>query len=129
MGIEITPPAAGVTLPPQASLTAFASITAPGAGGALGTVVAPPAGTYKARVYVSLTGTLTAAEVNNVKLLANGATVAILAIAGAAAAGQVQPPFELDFTANGVNNVVVQAIAGGGVAAVYSVTLILTRTG
>jgi hypothetical protein len=107
------------------STTSEGTITSPGANATFVTVPTPAAGTYQMYVTFNLAGTVTqGTDNNNIKIVANGSTFAILdneIVAGEQTFG----PFEL--VANGANTVVLQTIGAGTVGSIYSGTITLTE--
>ena len=99
-----------------------------GAGAALATITAGnlPAGTYRVVAEVALTGTLTAAELDNVALARAGSTVKRVVIPNA---GTPVVRIDVQVLLTGAQTLSLTAVAAGGVAAVYSGSLTATRIG
>jgi hypothetical protein len=127
MGIEITPPGLVATLVPSASLQAKGSVTAPTASQSIASIPTPPAGLYQCTFYTELSGTITAAEQDNFRVLYNGGTAFNVLSQATPTTGVVQVPFTINLQLNGLNGINLQALAAGGVAAVYSGMAIVTR--
>ncbi len=111
---------------PVASLFAFGTQTGPLAGTNIASMVAPAPGLYAMTLLNEVSGTVTAAEQDNLRLAVNAVTVisGLPLPAGAAAGGQAQP-----ISANvrvPAGNVSVQAKGNAGVAAVYTSLIIAT---
>ncbi len=128
MGISIAPPGPEDTIAPQKSRSAIGSQTGPGAGGVIVNISTIAGLVYRVDVLVQLTGTLTAAELNNVKVVNGGTSIALIPTDNAVAAAQESPAVTCFAIGDG-NPISVQAIAAAGVAAVYSAALIVTQIG
>jgi hypothetical protein len=110
---------------PANTLTAAASVVAPGAGAVIASIAAPPEGVYEVTVRVVLTGTAETALVN-CRLRENTNTVAnILTLTGIAT---VPTYNQVEVNAGGGNlDVIAIAAATGG--AIYNVAIQATRIG
>jgi hypothetical protein len=107
------------------STTAEGTITSPGANATFVTVAAPPAGNYQMYVTLTLAGTVAqGVDNNNIKIVANGATFAILDNS-IQATEQTFGPFQI--TANGANTIVLQTIGAGTAGSIYSGTITITE--
>jgi hypothetical protein len=126
MGIQVTPPGPATSLAPQASLSAFGSATAPTAGAAIVTLAAPAPGTYQITVYEYLTGTVTAADQDNMTVQVNGVIKGTILEPGVAAGATMPAPFTLTVSVP-AGNITVNAIGAGGASAVYHVSIVATR--
>jgi len=103
------------------------SATAPTAGQAIATLPATKLleGVYQVTGNYYVDGTLTAAESDNFKLVAKGNTISQL-LYPQAGGMQSFGPFYIDFFASNPTNITVQAVANGGVAAVYHASIVAT---
>jgi hypothetical protein len=128
MGIAIRPPGPADPVTPTASLMNRGTATGPAAGQVIAVINVPPPGVYHVRIYLSLSGTITAAEQDNMKLLVNSVVLTNLPVDAVAETVNVSPVIECDVSVP-AGNISVQAIAAAGVAAVYSCFLVATRTG
>lgn len=108
------------------TLTNSGSATAPGAGAAIATITAPPAGVYKVNVTIVLSGTAETA-LTNLRLRENAATIATALPSLSAAAGPVNLCFDRVEVNDGGGNLDVIAIAAATAGSVYSVVLQATR--
>jgi hypothetical protein len=114
-------------LAPQAALVNFGSATAPAANQTIAVITAPAPGLYSVEVLAELSGTITAAEQDNLNLVVNAVNLSRIPLfAGAAAGGIPETVGPFNLTVAG-GNIAVQARAAGGVAAVYSVFVTATR--
>lgn len=106
------------------SLVASGTATAPGAGTAIATLAAPPAGLYSVAVLVSV-GTAAAAAENSNMQLKVGATafgaVPIPGVAGATAG------MTYILSLSGVDAITINAVGAGTAAVVYGATISATR--
>jgi hypothetical protein len=115
---------------PGNTLTAVASVTAPGAGADVVQIASVPSGVYKIRVLIALTGTAETA-LANLRLREGGNIVGDLPSLSAAA-GPVEICFEqveVNPDADDVVDVDIIAIAAATAGAVYTIHLALTRIG
>lgn len=103
----------------------FVTVTAPPPG-IMVQLTTPGAGYYKVDWRVSLSGTITAAELNNVIVrIVNGATL-VRAVTNASG-HDVDGTLYVALTAS--QSLAMSALVQGGVAAVYSMSLIATNLG
>lgn len=119
-------PASGAVFPVTPSvladcLAARATVAAPGAGAALVTIAAPPAGTYdiQATVYFTVVGT-----VNNAEFREGAAVVSTMQLP--AVANQIPLIHTFRRVLDGATNISINATAADG-AGTYSAMLIATR--
>jgi hypothetical protein len=126
VGIEIQPPGPATQSAPAASLSTHTSATGPGAAGSLGAINGIPAGTYEITVYLSLSGTTSSADQDNVRLQVDNATILTLPLNTSLTTGVVMPPFNITLPSVGTN-IRCQAIAAGTGTAVYDCTIVATR--
>ena len=126
MGIDIQPPGPAVTPVPAGSISGYGTITAPAAGGTVAAIVSTPVGTYNVTVLYYLSGTVTAADTDNFKLVANSVTVAHLPCPANAASGDQVLQFSMTIV-KATTTIALQALAAGSVAAVYTATIIATQ--
>jgi hypothetical protein len=129
MGIEITPPGPVDSLAPQASQTSSGTVTGPSAFTSIAGVTSLPAGTYAVTAYYNITGTLTSAETNNLRINANGANLGFIPVPEQLPSGQVNDVYQCQVTLTGTSSILLQNIAAGGAAAVYTGSLVVTRVG
>lgn len=122
MGIEIQPPGPSAAPASQTSRSVLGTVTAPGAGGTIATITTAIDADYQVAVTIMLTGTITAAELNNFKVTANGVTLATLPIGAAAPASEGPLTYNFNVFSNGAN-IIVAAVGAGGVAAVYTASI------
>lgn len=126
MGIDIQPPGPAVTPVPAGSVSGYGTVTAPAASGTIALVGSLPAGTYNVTVLYYLSGTVTAADTDNFKLVANSISVAHLPCPASAASGEQVLQFSMTIDLASAN-ITLQALAAGGVAAVYTATITVTK--
>lgn len=126
MGIDIQPPGPAVTPVPAGSVSSYGTITAPAASGTIAGIGSLPDGTYNVTVSYYLSGTVTAADTDNFKLVANSLTVAHLPCPASAASGEQVLQFSMTVVLASAN-ITLQALAAGGVAAVYTATITATK--
>ena len=106
------------------SLESSGTATDPAAGGVIAQITAVPAGTYAVQWTVSLQGTVTSGDANNMNLN-NGAAAVVTAVFPGTAGNYSQPPVTITVAAGAT--VSVKAIAAAsGASAVYGATLTLT---
>lgn len=115
-----TPNAAAAS---QASTVVEGSVTSPGASATIANAGTFPAGTYQIGWAVSLSGTVSATDVNNFQLRA-GAPVALASINPGAVGSYPQTPVTVTFTAP--TQISVVAIGAGTVGAVYAAQIVVT---
>ena len=101
--------------------------TGPAAGAALAALTGLAAGRYSVQVYAYLSGTVTAADADNVELLVDGTVTDTLAVPPAAASGPVEPQSFEHITTTGA--IKVQAVGAGGASAVYHTVLVVSALG
>jgi len=128
MGISVEPPGPADPITPQTSHASFGSVTGPAAGGTIIATAALPAGVYKVDLYLRISGTITAAEENNMQLLNGAAVQNQLPVQAPAATVAADPPIT-QYKASNATTFSVQAIAAAGVAAVYTVLIVATQVG
>ena len=126
MGIQIQPPGGLAQLVPQSSSTGEGQATAPAAGAAIATNTPATANLFQLTVTIQLTGTITAADVNNFQLQNNGTPVTTLPLATVAGGGPVTETYTLNVR-RAAGSFTVNAIGAGGVAAVYTALIIATE--
>lgn len=107
------------------SLGATARAVAPGAGAAIVTVAAPPAGTYEVEVLTSYDGAVAAAEINNMELREGAAVRSVLL--APSVANVVTPVRMFLLVLDGATAVSVNATAAGTAAVGYNAELVLRR--
>lgn len=127
MGIEITPPGPAESLAPATSLGVYGSVTGPAAGATIAAVTTPAAGAYSVTVYVELTGTVAAADQDNLQLFDDNVVVTRVPASASISSGNVNPQFNFQVVTDGIHNIIVKAAAAGTGTAVYNVTLVVTR--
>lgn len=126
MGIDIQPPGPAVTPVPAGSVSNYGAVTAPAANATIAGIFSLPDGTYNVTVSYYLSGTVTAADTDNFKLVANSLTVAHLPCPASAASGEQVLQFSATVVvASGYISLL--ALTAGGVAAVYTATIIATK--
>src|SRR6266705_1243315 len=91
MGLSIAPPVPEDSIARQKSRSAIGSLYGPGAGGVIVNISTIAGLVYRVDVLVQLTGTLTAAELNNVKVVNGGTSIALIPTDNAVAAAQESP--------------------------------------
>ena len=99
--------------------------TGPAANAALAQLTGLPAGRYAVTVYAYFSGTVTAAEADNIQLLVDGAQTDVLAVAPVAAAGDVEPLTFEHLTTTGA--IALEAVGAAGGAAVYHTLLVVAK--
>lgn len=126
MGIDIQPPGPAVTPVPAGSVSGYGTITAPAASGTIAGIGSLSDGTYNVTVLYYLSGTVTAADTDNFKLVANSLQVAHLPCPASAASGDEVLQFSMTIVLASPN-ITLQALTAGGVAAVYTATITATK--
>lgn len=126
MGISIEPPGPGVVPVPAASLSNYGKVTGPAASAVIATITSPPAGVYTVTLYNELSGTVAAADQDNIKLLVDGVTITTLPLSAVIASGDVQPPLTITVKSSGTS-IVVEAVGAATGTAVYSSLIIATK--
>jgi hypothetical protein len=112
------------------TLSAVASVTAPGAGADVVQIANVPSGTYKVRALITLTGTAETA-LANLRLREGGNTIGDMPSLSASA-GPVEiclDQIEVNPDADDAVDVDIIAIAAATAGAVYTIHLALTRIG
>ncbi len=117
MGVSVAPPGPADPVAATPSLAAFGSVVGPAGGGTIAQIVAPPAGVYELLIYNGLSGTITVAEQDNLRLVVNAVTIVTLPIDAVADTTANSPPLRL----------IVRNAAG--VAAAYTTLLVATLIG
>jgi hypothetical protein len=139
-GDQVTVQAFGTPVPPAggpgpltsafnaASLAASGAATSPGATTVIATLAAPPAGLYQvgARAYVS--GTVAAADGDNVELMAGAAVLGVVLVPPLANSTFDDPMF-VTWRSNGATALTLQTIGAGTAASVYHGSIIATQIG
>jgi hypothetical protein len=126
MGLYVEPPGPDVASGLVASQHAFNQTTAPGAGAVLAVINNPPAGLYQVTAYCEISGTITAAEQDNILIQVDNNTFSHIPIQAIPTSGLVQEPFQCTVLSNGTN-IRLEAVGAGGVAAVYTTVLIANK--
>ena len=109
----------------MADIVKEGSATAPTAGAAIVTTGALSPGRYLASVSGMLTGTVVAAtDVDNIQLQVGATVVGVDLLVPVTATAFANPPVEVQVPEGGAA-VTVNAVAGGSVAAVYNVQLVV----
>lgn len=129
MGITVEPPGPADPLAPQASSTSSGTVTGPSAFTSIAGVTSLPAGIYSVTAYYTISGTLTSAELNNLRINANGANLGFIPVPEVNPAGQINDTYQANVQLTGTSSILIQNIAAGGAAAVYTATLVVTRIG
>jgi hypothetical protein len=102
------------------------AVTGPAANAALAQLTGLAAGRYSVEVSAYFSGTVTAAEADNVQLLVDGTQTDILAIPPAAATTGAIAQFSFEhLTTTGA--IALEAIANAGASAVYHVLLVVAK--
>jgi len=128
MGISIDPPGPVDALVPAQSLYKYNTATAPVAAADVAVITAPPLGIYAVNVAAYFTGTVTAADGDNLELVANGAVLTPFLLPAIGVGAVYCPDFNSQVLVTS-GNLSVRAIANGGVACIYHVLLTATRIG
>ena len=102
--------------------------TGPASGAALAQLSGLTAGRYAITVYVYFSGTVTAADGDNIELLVDGSVVDVLPVPPVAAAGGAAQPMMFEhLTTTGA--IKLQAVAAGGASCVYHTLLEVSALG
>lgn len=96
--------------------------TGPAASGALAHLTGLTPGRYSVDVYASLSGTVTAAEADNVQLLVDGTQTDVIVVAPVANGPAVKQSFEHVTTTGTIG---LEAVGNAGAAAVYHTLLVV----
>jgi len=104
------------------TVSAHAAATGPAAGAALASLSGLTPGRYAVDVYAYYSGTVTAAEADNIELLVDGAVTDVLAVAPAASTGWVPRLSFEHLSADGT--IGLQAAGNAGGSAVYHTLLV-----
>jgi len=99
-----------------------AATTGPAAAVALAALTGLTPGRYAIDVYASLSGTVTAAEADNVQLLVDGTVTDVIVVAPVANGPAVKQSFE-HVTADGT--IGLEAVGNAGASAVYHTLLVV----
>lgn len=105
------------------------SVTNPGAFAGIAGTAALPAGTYQVTVTVYVSGTTTAADANNMRLVAGGTVISPLAypaIAGTGPSQAVSIPLQVTLPPGGGTINVTSIGAASGASAVYNAMITVT---
>jgi hypothetical protein len=114
-------------LAPQASQVNYGSVTSPGAAGLIVAVTpSGPAGVYQVQIEFSLGGTVSATDLNNIKLLVNGSTKSILGLPAVVAGGGAEVSYTLNIAWT-AGSIAVEAVAAATTGAIYTCNLIVTQ--
>jgi hypothetical protein len=128
MGIDITPPGPVDSLAPQASVINYGSVTTPAAAGLIVAVTPAVAGTYQVVIEFSLGGTVSASDLNNIKLVVNGSTKSILGLPASVAGGGSEVSYTLNIAWT-AGSIAIEAVALATSGAIYTCNLIVTQVG
>jgi len=128
VGISVEPPGPSDPLAPTPSLVNKNVTTGPAAGAGLATIAAPPAGIYKVDVYVEYSGTVAAADQDNLRLQVDSVTLVGLLASAAITSGDVNPIQSFIVRTIGTN-IRIQAVALATATAVYTTMLVATQVG
>lgn len=109
----------------MSDLVVYDSAASPAAGGTVVTTSALTAGRYRATVTTQTSGTVTAADFNNVQLMSGTGTVATLVQIPTANSPWTNPALEVTVAAPGAA-VLVTAIGSASTSAVYNAQLVVT---
>jgi hypothetical protein len=122
--ITVTPAA----LTAQASQISYGSVTSPGVAALITAVTPTAAGIYQVQIVFGLGGTVSASDLNNIKLLVNGSTKSILGLHAILAGGgsEVEYILNIAWTAG---SIAIEAVAAGTTGAIYTCNLIVTQVG
>lgn len=126
MGLYVEAPGPEISSTLAPSQHAFNQTTAPAASAVLAVINTPPAGVYQVTAYIELSGTITAAEQDNVLIQVDNGTFSHIPVQALPTTGVVQTPFQCVVQTFGTN-IRLEAIGAGGVAAVYTTVLIATK--
>lgn len=110
-----------------ASTTGSGTVTSPGALAVIAGTGFLPAGIYQVYVTFDLSGTVAAADTNNIRLISTGATPATIPLENnIGTVEQTFGPFEIKVTGLVGDQITLQAIGAGTVGSVYSGTVSAT---
>lgn len=126
MGVLIQTPGALGSIAEQASLTNYSSVTAPAAGGVLASLASPPAGVYQVQIIAGLTGTVAAADQDNIELVVDGSVITVLLLPAVVEGATDSPPFVIQVKTAGTS-IQLKAVGAGTATAVYRTMLVATR--
>lgn len=126
MGISIDPPGPAQLGVPGASLVAQVSATGPLANTTIANIAALPAGLYKIDVYLELSGTVAAADQDNIRLQVDGVTVSRLNMSAAITSGDVNSPVTIYARSNGTS-IRVQSVGAATGTAIYGTMIVATQ--
>jgi hypothetical protein len=128
VGISVEPPGPVDSLAPAGSVINFGSVTSPGAAGLIVAVTPTVPGTYQVRIIFNLQGTVSASDLNNIKLVVNGSTKSTLVMSPAVTGNGA----DLDLTLNiawTAGSIAIEAVALSTTGAIYSCNMIVTQVG
>jgi hypothetical protein len=128
MGISVEPPGPADPVAPAASVINFGSVTTPGAGGLIVAVTPTVPGVYQVQIEFTLGGTVSASDLNNIKLLVNGSTKAILGLPAVVASGGSEVSYTLNIAWT-AGSIAIEAVALATTGAIYTCNLIVTQIG
>jgi formyltetrahydrofolate synthetase len=121
-------PVTTVGLAAQASQISYGSVTSPGIAALITAVTPTVAGIYQVQIVFGLGGTVSASDLNNIKLLVNGSTKSILGLPAILAGGgsEVEYILNIAWTAG---SIAIEAVALATTGAIYTCNLIVTQVG
>lgn len=99
-------------------------VVQPGAGAAIATLAAPPAGVYQVRVTAGVSGS-NAADLINMRLRRQG--VDLLARLPHGANGEQEDTVLEEVSLNGAQNLTVEAVDAGGITVEYNAAIVATQ--
>lgn len=120
----------GTSLSRNDSVGSGGTAAAPGAGGVVVTVAAPPTGYYRVEVWTGLAGTLAAADLTNMELRAGATVISRLANTAALNTTNANPalgPYTFYRNLNGATALTVNATAASTASSVYSAQIVATK--
>jgi hypothetical protein len=120
----------GTSIARNDSVGAGATAAAPGAGGVVATVAAPPTGYYRIEVWTGYAGTTAAAELTNMELRAGATVISRLANTASLNTTNANPavgPYTFYRNLNGATALTVNATAAATAASVYSAQIVATK--
>jgi len=126
MGIQITPPSPIAPSAPVASLYKYGVTTSPSANVVLASIATPPAGFYRVRIYVELSGTISASDQDNIRLTVDAVNLTNLLLSAVTPTQNVPTPIEIVVETTGTS-IQVKSIAAGTTGAVYGVLVVADR--
>jgi hypothetical protein len=127
MGIEITPPGPATPLASGASITSSGTQTGPAAFTSICGPVGLSAGTYDIKVYFAYSGTMTAAELNNIRVVIGAANQGFIPVANVVSNNPMSPFYQCQGVLAAAGSILLQNIAAAGAAAVYNASVVVTR--